>query len=173
LASYLAVLHPKFNLHVSAGLERVMSFSCFIKLLGAAIAVAIIGYIIGSVAGTETVPVPLLFPTGLLIGCILGGVLVVIAPVLLKEVREDEVSSIYVGNLPFNAGESDIRNLFAPYGEVIEVRLVKDRRSRRPKGYAFVEMSVSDARSAIKHLNDTDYAGRTLRVNEGKKKEES
>jgi RNA recognition motif-containing protein len=100
-------------------------------------------------------------------------VLVVIAPVLLKEVREDEVSSIYVGNLPFNAGESDIRNLFAPYGEVIEVRLVKDRRSRRPKGYAFVEMSVSDARSAIKHLNDTDYAGRTLRVNEGKKKEES
>ena len=50
--------------------------------------------------------------------------------------------------------------------------MVKDRRSRRPKGYGFVEMNTADARSAIKHLNGTDYAGRTLRVNEGKKKGE-
>jgi hypothetical protein len=149
-----------------------MSSSCFIKLLGAAIALALVGYIVGSVADIETVPAPLLLSTGLLIGCIFGGLLVAMAPASLKQAKEDETSSIYVGNLPFNAGESDVRNLFMPYGEVIEVRLVKDRRSRRPKGYGFVEMSVSDAKSAIKHLNGTDYAGRTLRVNEGKKKGE-
>jgi len=149
-----------------------MSPSCFIKLLGAAIALALGGYVIGSVSGIETVPTPLLLSAGLLIGCIFGGLLAAMTPASLKPTRENETSSIYVGNLPFNAGESDVRNLFAPYGEVIAVRLVKDRRSRRPKGYGFVEMNVSDARAAIKHLNGTDYAGRTLRVNEGKKKGE-
>jgi len=81
-------------------------------------------------------------------------------------------SSIYVGNLPFNAGENEVRNLFAPFGDVIEVRMVKDRRSRRPKGYGFVEMATDDAQAAIKQLDGTEYAGRTLRINEAKKKDE-
>jgi RNA recognition motif-containing protein len=150
-----------------------MSFSCFVKLFAAAIAASLVGFFAVSAIGTGGLPAASLFATGITIGTIFGGLLVVLYPASQSGSKDASgTSSIYVGNLPFNAGESDVKNLFAPYGEVIEVRLVKDRRSRRPKGYGFVEMSTSDARSAIKHLNDTDYAGRTLRVNEGKKKGE-
>jgi hypothetical protein len=155
-----------------------MSLSCFVKLFAAAIVAALVGFFTASVIGTGGLPAESLFATGITIGTIFGGLLVALYPAPeggSKGGSKDASSgssSIYVGNLPFNAGESDVKNLFAPYGEVVEVRLVKDRRSHRPKGYGFVEMSSSDAKSAIKHLNGTDYAGRTLRVNEGKKKGE-
>lgn len=151
-----------------------MSVSSFVRLLVAAIALSLLGYAAGSLLGITSFPVISLFATGLLLGCLAGGLLVTLGPAWLlpDEDDDDETgSSIYVGNLPFNAGEDDVKNLFAPYGEVIDVRLVKDRRSRRPKGYGFVEMSQQDANSAIAHLDGTEYAGRTLRVNEGKKKE--
>ena len=153
-----------------------MSFSCFVKLFAAAIAAALVGFFAVSAIGTGGLPAASLFASGITIGTIFGGLLVALYPASQSGSKDasstSSTSSIYVGNLPFNAGESDVKNLFAPYGEVIEVRMVKDRRSRRPKGYGFVEMSASDAKSAIKHLNGTDYAGRTLRVNEGKKKGE-
>ena len=153
-----------------------MSLSCFVKLFAAAIAASLVGFFAASAIGTGGLPAASLFATGITIGTIFGGLLVVLYP----DSGSDDIassassgnSSIYVGNLPFNAGESDVKNLFAPYGEVIEVRLVKDRRSHRPKGYGFVEMDAASASSAIEHLNGTEYAGRTLRVNEGKKKGE-
>jgi RNA recognition motif-containing protein len=150
-----------------------MSFSCFVKLFAAAIAASLVGFFAVKAIGTGGLPAESLFATGITIGTLFGGLLVVLYPASQSGSKNASgTSSIYVGNLPFNAGESDVKNLFAPYGEVIEVRLVKDRRSRRPKGYGFVEMDAADAKSAIKHLNGTDYAGRTLRVNEGKKKGE-
>ena len=54
-------------------------------------------------------------------------------------------SRIYVGNLPFSADESQIRALFEPSGGVREVRIVEDRETGRPRGFAFVEMN-SDSR---------------------------
>ena len=135
-----------------------MSLSCFVKLFVAAIAASLVGFFAASVIGTGGLPAASLFATGITIGTIFGGLLVALYPASecgSKDASKDasgNTSSIYVGNLPFNAGESDVKNLFAPYGEVIEVRLVKDRRSHRPKGYGFVEMSNSDAKSAIKHL---------------------
>lgn len=149
-----------------------MNGSSFVKLLVAAIALSLLGYAAGSMLGIASYPVVSLFATGLLLGCLAGGMLVSMGPAwLFPDEEEGDTGSIYVGNLPFNAGEDDVRNLFAPYGEVIDVRLVKDRRSRRPKGYGFVEMNQQDAKTAIAHLDGTEYAGRTLRVNEGKKKE--
>jgi hypothetical protein len=156
-----------------------MSLSCFVKLFAAAIVASLVGFFATSAIGTGGLPAASLFATGITIGTIFGGLLVALYPASECASKASSgasstsgASSIYVGNLPFNAGESDVKNLFAPYGEVVEVRLVKDRRSHRPKGYGFVEMSATDAKSAIKHLNGTDYAGRTLRVNEGKKKGE-
>ena len=150
-----------------------MSFSCFVKLFAAAIAASLVGFFAVKAIGTGGLPAESLFATGITIGTLFGGLLVILYPASEGGSKDDSgTSSVYVGNLPFNAGESDVKNLFAPYGKVIEVRLVKDRRSRRPKGYGFVEMDSTEARSAIKHLNGTDYAGRTLRVNEGKKKGE-
>ncbi len=75
------------------------------------------------------------------------------------------VKSIYVGNLPFTAGDGDVRDLFAQYGEVQSVNLIMDRETGRPRGFGFVEMDESDASKAIQALNSSDMGGRTLRVN--------
>ncbi len=74
-------------------------------------------------------------------------------------------TKIYVGNLPFNASEEDIRGLFARFGEVASVNLINDRETGRPRGFGFVEMS-SGAGEAIDALNETDFGGRTLPVSE-------
>ncbi|MDQ6982360.1 MAG: RNA-binding protein [Mariprofundus sp.] len=149
-----------------------MNLSCFMKLFAVAIAASLVGYYALSAINPMGVPAASLFATGITLGTILGGLLVALAPKPGASETVTASSNIYVGNLPFNAGNDDVKNLFSPYGEIIDVRLVKDRRSKRFKGYGFVEMSVADAKSAIQHLDGTDYAGRTLRVNEAKKKGE-
>ncbi|TLS68759.1 RNA-binding protein [Mariprofundus erugo] len=154
-----------------------MSFSCFIKLFAAALVLSLLGYYSAGLFGMET-PAGSVFATGLLIGCVAGGLLVALYPVSSADESDTDAASsgtsnLYVGNLPFNAGPDDIKNLFAPYGEVVDIRMVKDRRSKRFKGYAFVEMNSAGAQAAIKHLDNNDYAGRTLRVNEAQKKGEA
>ena len=76
------------------------------------------------------------------------------------------MKSIYVGNLPFNSTEAEVRDLFSAYGEVSSVRLVNDRDTGRPRGFGFVEMPDGDADSAIKALDGHDFGGRRLRINE-------
>ncbi len=76
--------------------------------------------------------------------------------------------SIYVGNLPWAATEEQVRELFAPYGEVIGVKLVNDRETGRARGFGFVEMEDADAEKAIEKLDNSSFGGRTLRVNEAK-----
>ena len=79
--------------------------------------------------------------------------------------------SIYVGNLPWDATEDQIQNLFAEYGNVISVKLVSDRDTGRARGFGFVEMDDADASAAIEALDNYSLGGRTLRVNEAKPKE--
>jgi len=153
-----------------------MSFSCFMKLFAAALVLSLLGYYSATFLGMASSPTGSVFATGLLIGCIVGGLLVVLAPKPASGGSAGKAgngtSNLYVGNLPFNAGQDDIKNLFAPYGEVMDIRMVKDRRSKRFKGYAFVEMNTAGANAAVKQLDGNDYAGRTLRVNEAQKKDE-
>ena len=80
------------------------------------------------------------------------------------------MKSIYVGNLPFSATETEIRDLFAPHGTVESVRLMTDRETGRPRGFGFVEMADGDAARAIQALNGTDLGGRSLRINEAQPK---
>lgn len=76
---------------------------------------------------------------------------------------------LYVGNLPFTANETDLRELFATAGAVETVNIVTDRDTGRPRGFAFVEMaSDSDAQSAIAQLNERDFGGRRMAVNEAR-----
>lgn len=79
---------------------------------------------------------------------------------------------IYVGNIPFNANEQDLRNLFAAHGDVVSVSIVKDRETGRSRGFAFVEMEDAAALKAIDNLNNVEYNGRTLRVNEARERQE-
>ncbi len=78
---------------------------------------------------------------------------------------------IYVGNLPFSATDSEIRELFAQHGTVESVSLITDRETGRPRGFAFVEMPRADAQRAIQNLNDKELGGRALRVNEAQERD--
>jgi RNA recognition motif-containing protein len=73
---------------------------------------------------------------------------------------------VYVGNLPFNVDEEQLRLLFAEGGrEVLEVKIVTDRDTGRPRGFAFVDMaSQEEAQTAINSLNGTEVGGRSLTV---------
>lgn len=82
------------------------------------------------------------------------------------------VKKIYVGNLPFNATEDQIRELFAQHGTVQSIKLITHRDTGRPRGFGFVEMEDAEADAAIKGLNDKDFGGRNLRVNEAREREE-
>ena len=80
--------------------------------------------------------------------------------------------SIYVGNLPFTASDSEVRDTFAEYGNVINVSLPTDRETGRPRGFGFVEMDDADAEKAISALDGTDFGGRSLRVNEARSRDD-
>ncbi len=82
------------------------------------------------------------------------------------------IKTIYVGNLPFSATEEEIRDLFGRHGSVESVKLVTDRDSGRPRGFGFVEMDESEAKSAIASLDGADMGGRNLRVSEARERSE-
>jgi RNA recognition motif-containing protein len=77
---------------------------------------------------------------------------------------------LYVGNLPFDVDESQIRTLFQEGGRAVaEVKIVMDRDTGRPRGFAFVEMtSQADAQAAIAAMNGREVGGRALTVNEAR-----
>ena len=80
---------------------------------------------------------------------------------------------IYVGSLPYTVTESDLKEAFTPFGEVSSVRLVSDKFSGKSKGFGFVEMpDNSEADAAIAALNENDFKGRDIKVNQAKPKEE-
>ena len=80
------------------------------------------------------------------------------------------MTTIYVGNLPFSATEDQVRSLFEQHGKVESVKLINDRETGRPRGFAFVDMSSSDAQTAIAQMNGFDMGGRQLRVNEAQER---
>ena len=80
------------------------------------------------------------------------------------------MTKIYVGNLPFSATESEVRELFAQHGAVESVSLISDRETGRPRGFGFVEMARADATRAIQNLNGRELGGRPLRVNEAQER---
>ena len=78
---------------------------------------------------------------------------------------------LYVGNLPYETGESDLQDLFARAGTVENVKVVRDMATGRARGFAFVEMSTDEeAQKAITQLNDHQLGGRGLTVNEARPK---
>lgn len=83
-----------------------------------------------------------------------------------------EIKTLYVGNLPYRANESAIRELFAKYGFVQSVRLMKDKHTGKRRGFGFVEMAAKDADNAINSLNDQEFQQRTLKVREAKERPE-
>ncbi len=78
-------------------------------------------------------------------------------------------TKLYVGNLPYEATESDLQALFESAGPVSTVNIIRDRATGQARGFAFVEMNdVEGARRAISELDKHQYGGRSLTVNEAK-----
>lgn len=86
-------------------------------------------------------------------------------------VQSGDTTSLYVGNLAYRAQRNELQALFEEYGPVKSVRIMTDRATRRPRGYAFVEMDGSAAQEAIRQLDNTEFCGRNLRVSEAKQKQ--
>ncbi len=78
---------------------------------------------------------------------------------------------LYVGNLPYNTSEEDLRNLFSQHGNVQSVAVITDRDTGRSKGFGFVEFADdNEAKNAIAGLSGQEFGGRALTVNEARPK---
>jgi len=78
---------------------------------------------------------------------------------------------LYVGNLPYEIGDSELQELFSTVGPVDSVNIMRDQTTGRPRGFAFVEMSTEEgAQTAIQKLNERQVGGRNLTVNEARPK---
>jgi RNA recognition motif-containing protein len=76
---------------------------------------------------------------------------------------------LYVGNLPYETNEADLEALFAQAGPVESVNVIRDRETGRARGFAFVEMATDEgAQQAVTQLNEQNFGGRRLTVNEAK-----
>jgi|SRR5579871_230464 len=81
--------------------------------------------------------------------------------------------NIYVANLNFDLQEGDLRDYFAPYGEVTSAKIIMDKITERSRGFGFVEMADDAAgRKAIAGLHGAVVDGRPIKVNEAKPKSE-
>lgn len=82
-------------------------------------------------------------------------------------------TKLFVGGIPFRSTEEELRQHFSQAGEVVSVFIPVDRETRRPRGFAFVEMADdASADKAIKMFHDTDFGGRTIAVNMARPMEE-
>jgi RNA recognition motif-containing protein len=79
-------------------------------------------------------------------------------------------TTLFVGNIPYSSTEQELRDLFGKSGgKVASVRIITDFDTGRSKGYAFVEMSTAEeAEKAIKELNNFNFNGRNIVVNEAR-----
>ena len=74
---------------------------------------------------------------------------------------------LYIGNLSYSTTEDEIKELMAPFGTADSIQLIKDRHTGQSKGFGFIEMNDnSEADAAIKGLNETNFKGRKLKLNQ-------
>ncbi len=79
------------------------------------------------------------------------------------------MKNLFVGNLSFQTTESDLRDLFAPLGQITRIHMATDRETGRARGFAFVEMANDDeAKRAMAALDGKELGGRNIKVNEAR-----
>ena len=155
-------------------------------LFVASIILAVIGFFIaGPILGEGTTSIAKsMFSAGVLLNAVLIFILSsmtkssssvssasVSSPTTSNEVESDEdVSTLYVGNLPYRANEQIVKEHFEKFGYVRSVRLMKDKRTGKRKGFGFVEVAAQEADSMIKELNDSEFEERTIKVRPAKDK---
>lgn len=140
------------------------------KSLIMAVLFGILGYLLPEVlSGSARLDHALLLGLGALAGAWLGALRRGEAGIAEPSA---ETQTVFVGNLAFKASDEELRELFSPYGAVQASRIMRDRKTRRPRGFGFVEMPRNQAQRAIKALDGKEFHGRRLRVREGNRKDE-
>jgi cold-inducible RNA-binding protein len=82
------------------------------------------------------------------------------------------MKNLFVGNMSFQTTESELTELFKPFGQITRIRVVMDRETGRARGFAFVEMPNDDeATKAVAALDGKSVSGRNIKVNEARPKE--
>ena len=82
--------------------------------------------------------------------------------------------NIYVGNLPYELSDDELRTAFEPHGTVDSARVIIDRYSGRSRGFGFVEMSnPTEGQAAITQMNGREMNGRPLTVNEARPRDDA
>jgi RNA recognition motif-containing protein len=141
-----------------------MNFPSLLKTLLIAVVLSLVGFFVTRLIDSNV-------DTAVAIGIFVGAL---ISPLISTNKNEasvsQEVKTLYVGNLPYRANETAVRQLFAQYGTVHSVRLMKDKNTGKRRGFGFVEMLVDDADAAISALNDTEFQQRTLKIREAKER---
>lgn len=87
---------------------------------------------------------------------------------MINNPDENKSKILYGGNLPFKSSPDDIRAVFAEYGTVYSIKLIKDRLTGRPRGFGFIKMDPEGASRAQTELNNKEFGGRKLRIEEAK-----
>lgn len=81
--------------------------------------------------------------------------------------------NIYVGNLSYTATDEDLRSAFEAFGQIASARVIMDKETGRSRGFGFVEMpNDEEGRKAIEAVNNKEIAGRPVRVNEARPRED-
>lgn len=80
---------------------------------------------------------------------------------------------LYVGNLPYSTNDADLRALFEKHGQVLSASVISDRETGRSRGFGFVEMDDAAGKAACEQLDQHEFEGRRLTVNEAKPQERS
>lgn len=139
------------------------TFKNIINTLIIALILSVVAYFLAPYLNIDSVSPMRLFAYSILTGAFIGGLLVSTS-IDLSSLGATHVS-VFVGNLAFKAGANDLRELFEEYGEVQGVRVMTDRATRRPKGFAFIEMDKKGAKAAISELDGAEFFGRDIKVN--------
>jgi RNA recognition motif-containing protein len=138
----------------------------FLTVSAVAVIFAIVGYFSSGFIGVEPVTVAISLFIGAFFAPLLGN------SKSSTSSEEQEIKTLYVGNLPYRANESTVRELFSEHGFVHSVRLMKDKHTGKRRGFGFVEMSADNIEQVISTLNDMEFQQRTLKVREAKERPE-
>ena len=149
---------------------NLSKFPVYVQAAVLALVLALLGYLVAQ-ALQFSLKVEVIFAAGLAIGGFVVPLFLNRAPATaLEQATSQETCTLYVGNLPYRANEIAVRELFAEQGQVLSVRLMKDKATGKRRGFGFVEMPVADAAKAVAALNDKEYQQRTLKVREANDK---
>lgn len=145
---------------------KLSHYPVYIQSALYAVVFAVIGYFIISWAA-PSLSIAACFAVGLL----LGGFFV---PLLTRAPVPVAIptTTLYVGNLPYRANEAAVRSLFEEFGQVLSVRLMKDKHTGKRRGFGFVEMPSDAASAAQQALNDSEFQQRTLKVREANERKD-